>query len=107
MYAGFSRTQKCVTLLTFEAKYVAQRGAVNELVFLRQVWLFILPGNNMSCFPVFEDSQSAVQLAQSPVMTSNSKHIDVRHNFFREYVRQRDVTVLHVSSGFSTRGYFD
>ena len=36
----------------------------------------------MPCFPVFEDSQGAVQLAaQNPVTTSNSKHFDVRYHF--------------------------
>ena len=49
----FSRTQKCVTLSTSEAEYVALRGAVNELLFLRQIWRFMLPGKNMPCFPGF------------------------------------------------------
>ena len=34
----FSRTQKCVTLSTFEAEYVALGDAVKELLFSRQVW---------------------------------------------------------------------
>ena len=38
----FSRTQKCVTLSTSEAEYVALRDAVKELLFLRQVWRFML-----------------------------------------------------------------
>ena len=40
----FSRTQKCVTLSTSEAEYVALGDAVKELLFLRQVWRFMLPG---------------------------------------------------------------
>ena len=39
----FSRTQKCVTLSTSEAEYVALGDAVKEL-FLRQVWRFMIPG---------------------------------------------------------------
>ena len=34
----FSRTQKCVTLSTSEAGYVALGDAVKEILFLRQVW---------------------------------------------------------------------
>ena len=45
----------------------------------------------MPCVPAFEDNQGAVQLAQNPVTTSNSKKIDVRHHFLRELVRQRDI----------------
>ena len=59
----FSRTQTCVTLSTSEAEYVALEDAVKELLFLRQVWRFMLPIKVMPCFPVFEDNQGAVQLA--------------------------------------------
>ena len=62
----FSRTQKCVTVSTSEAKYVALGDAVKELLFLRQVWRFMLPSKVMPYFPVFEDNQGAVQLAQNP-----------------------------------------
>ena len=62
----FSRTQKCVTLSTSEAEYAALGDAVKELSFLRQVWRFMLPSKVMPYFPVFEDNQGAVQLAQNP-----------------------------------------
>ena len=60
----------------------------------------MLPSKVMPCFPVLEDNQGAVQLAQNPVTDSNSKHIDVRHDFFRKLVRQRDIKVVQVPSEF-------
>ena len=96
----FSRTQKCVTPSTSEAEYVALGDAVKELLFLRQVWRFMLPSKVMPYFPVFEDNQGAVQLAQNPITNSNSKQIDVRHHFLRELVRQRDIKVVQVPSEF-------
>ena len=60
----------------------------------------MLPGKVMPYFPVFEDNQGAVQLAQNPVTNSNSKYIDVRHHFLRELVRQRDIKVVKVLSEF-------
>ena len=83
----FSRTQKCVTLSIPEAEYVALGDAVKKLMFLRQVWRFMLPSKVMPCFPVFEDNQGAV-------------HFDVRHHFLRELVRQRDIKVVQVPSEF-------
>ena len=56
----------------------------------------MLPGKGMSCFPIFEDNQGAVQLSRNPVSNSNSKHIDVRYHFSRELVRQGDISVSHV-----------
>ena len=96
----FSTTQKCIALSTSEAEYVALGDAVKELLFLRQVWRFILPGKRMPCFPIFEDKQGAVQLWQNPVSNSKSKYIDVRRHFLRELVRQGDISVSHVSSEY-------
>ena len=96
----FSRTQKCVTLSTSEAEYVAHGDAVKELLFLRQVWHFMSPGKGMPCFSIFEDNQGAEQLAQNPVSNSKSKHIDVRHHVLRELVRQWDVSASHVPSEY-------
>ena len=95
MYGGacvcwLSRTQKCVTLSTSKAENVILLGdAVKEMLFLRQVWRFMLPGKGMPYFPIFEGYQGAVQLSQNPVSNSNLKHIDVRHNFLSELVCQR------------------
>ena len=96
----FSRTQKCVTLSTSEAEYIALGDAVIELLFLRQVRRFMIPGKGMPCFPVFEDNQGALQLSKNPVSNSNSKHIDVSHHFLRELVRQGDIIVNHVPSKY-------
>ena len=60
----------------------------------------MLPSKVMPCFPVFEDNQGAVQFAQNPITNSNSKHIDVRHHFLRELVRQRDIKVVQAPSKF-------
>ena len=53
----FSRTQKCVTLSTSEAEYVALGDAVKELFLLRQVWRFMIPGKGMPCFPVLRTTK--------------------------------------------------
>ena len=60
----------------------------------------MLSSKVVPCFPVFEDNQGAVQLAQNPVTNSNSKHIDVRHYFLRALVRQRDIKVVQFPSEF-------
>ena len=96
----FSRTQKYVILSISVAEYVALGDAVKELLFLRQVLRFMLPGKGMPCFRMFEDNQGAVQLSQNPVSNSNSKHIDVRHHFLRELVRQGNISGSHIPSEY-------
>ena len=64
----------------------------------------MLSGKVMPCFPVFEDNQGAVQLPQNKITNSKSKHIDVRHHFVRELVRQRDIKVVKILSEFQRAG---
>ena len=96
----FSRRQKCATLSTSKVEYVALGDGVKELLFLRNVRRFMLPGKGMPCFPIFEDNQGAVQLSQNPVSNSNSKQTDLRHHFLRELVRQGYISVNHVPSEY-------
>ena len=98
--AWFSRTQKCVTLSTTEAEYVALGDAVKELLFIRQVWLFFLPSAPMPLIPVFEDNEGAIALASNPISNNNSKHIDTRHHFLRERIARREIEVIHVGSAY-------
>lgn len=94
----FSRTQKCVTLSTTEAEYVAMAEVLKEALFLRQVWRFMLPKAGMPCIPLFEDNEGAIQIARNPVTNSNSKHIDVRYHFIRDLVARKEISISHVSS---------
>ena len=79
----FSRTEKCVTLSTTEAEYVALADTITEVIFCGMCGIYF-PGFGTSCITVFEDNERAKHLAQSPVCTSNSKNIDGRHHFLRE-----------------------
>ena len=54
VYVGFlGRRNASPSLLL---KLVALGDAVKELLFLRQVWSFMIPGKGMPCFPVFKDN---------------------------------------------------
>ena len=98
--AWFSKTQKCITLSTTHAEYVAMAEMGKEILFLRQVWRFMLPGELRPCIPLYEDNEGAIQIAKHPISNSNSKHIDVRMHFLRELVEQKEVDVIHVSSQY-------
>ena len=93
----FSRTQKCVTLSTTEAEYVALADTIKEAMFMRYVWSFIFRGL-VRCALRFEDNEGAKHLAQNPKCTSNSKHIDVRHHFLRELIFKGKFIIAHVET---------
>ena len=96
--AWFSRTQKSVTLSTTEAEYVAMGDGVKEALFVHGVLEFLSPGKKLRGIRVLEDNEGAIALAENPISSSNSKHIDVRHHFLSELVENEKITVEHVSS---------
>ena len=55
--AWFSRTQKCVTLSTTEAEYVAMGDGVKKALFINVVLGFMLPGTTLKGTKVLEDNQ--------------------------------------------------
>ena len=95
-----SKTQKCVTLSTTQAEYVAMSDMGKEILFLRQVWCFMSPKARMPCIAMYEDNEGAIQIAKHPISNSNSKHIDVRHHFLREQVEWKEIEIIHVASQY-------
>ena len=84
--AWFSRTQKSVTLSTTEAEYVAMGDGVKEALFVHGMLEFLSPGKKLKGIRMLEDNGGAIALAENPISSSNSEHIDVRHHFLRDLV---------------------
>ena len=96
LVSWFSRTQKCVTLSTTEAEYVAMADGVKEALYVRGVLVFLMPSLGSPSIGVFEDNKGAIDLAKNPLSSSNSKHIDVRYHFLRELVGKGDLCVKYL-----------
>ena len=79
-----SRTQHWVTLSTTEAEYVALAEGAKEGMFVRSVMSFIQP--NVYEITLMADNKRAKAMAENPLSSGRSKHIDVRWHFFRELV---------------------
>lgn len=92
-----SKKQPTVALSTSEAEYMACSAACQEIK-----WLL-----NFSELPSFTlelpmillcDNQGAVFLSASGDMHKRSKHIDLRHHFVRDMVKEGSVKLEHVST---------
>ena len=79
----FSSTQKIMTLSTTEAECVALGDGVKEALFVEGVLSFIVPSISENCIKVFVDSDRAISLANNPLSSARTKHIDVRFHFIR------------------------
>ncbi|CAB1113542.1 unnamed protein product [Ectocarpus sp. CCAP 1310/34] len=98
LVAWISRTQKCVTLSTTEAEYVAMGDGVKEALFVKGMLEFLRPSDRIGKIQVREDNEGAIALAENPLSSCNSKHIDVRHHLFRNLTEEGVLEIRHVSS---------
>ena len=55
---------------------------------------------------VLEDNSGCLEMARLPKMRPRTKHINIRMHHFREHVRKRIITILHVPSEFQLGDLF-
>ena len=93
-----SRTQKCVSQSTSEAEYIVIGDGVKEALFVNGMLQFLRPSRKPRKIDVLEDNAGAIALAENPLSSSRSKHIDVRHRFLRNLTEKSAIEVTHVAS---------
>ena len=76
---------------TAKTEYIALGEGVKKALFTGAVLSFMCPELTRSCDRVLEDNQGAVALAENPVSSARSKHIDVRLHFVRELLRAKKI----------------
>ena len=89
--------QSCVALSTAEAEYVALSRATQEVLWLRQM-LADIGFPQRSPTVVYEDNAAALIMANTPVTTARSKHIDIRHHFLRECITNQQIRLVPCAS---------
>ena len=94
----FSRTQKAISLSSSEAEYIAMGECVKDVLFLQQIMNFIRPGAEFEPVTVYEDNSDAIHLANNPIGSARSKHIELRHHSIRDVVKRGLIRITHVES---------
>ena len=92
-----SSTQRHVTLSATEAEYVNPGEGVKEALFTCAVISFICPERSGPCGRNLKDTKGAIALAENPLSSSRSKHIDVRFHFVRAILRAKNIDIQFVS----------
>ena len=70
--------------------------SVKDALFIRDVLVFLAPSREGNRIVVREDNAGAISLANNPLSSARSRHIDVRYHFLREKVAEGEIMVLHV-----------
>lgn len=90
-----SRRKQSVALSTTEAEYMAMGDCAKHLLWFRRL-LFILTMQHSPTTPihtipssVFNDNNGAIFLSKEGAINARSKHINIRHHFLRDLVKDK------------------
>ena len=72
---------------------------MKEGLFVNDVLKFLVPSARNGKIEVLEDNEGAIALlAENPLSSCSSKHIDIRHHFLRSLTEDGVLAIRHVSS---------
>ncbi|XP_073814329.1 uncharacterized protein [Musca autumnalis] len=91
-----ARKQRTVSLSSTEAEYIAIAEASKEAIYLKGILNSI--GLNTENITLYNDSQSAQKLIQNFGYSARTKHIDIRHHFVRDCVRNGNISLEYLST---------
>ncbi|MDR3547936.1 MAG: reverse transcriptase domain-containing protein [Candidatus Pacebacteria bacterium] len=92
-----SRRQKSVTLSSTEAEYMALGDATKEVMWLRTM-LKELGWKQTRPTKIFGDNQASIVTAKNDTHRGRMKHIDVRHHFIREQLKQEVIELQWIAT---------
>lgn len=93
-----SRRQRSVALSTTEAEYMAMGDCAKHLLWFQRL-LYILTMETVPVTPIrmiataiFNDNNGAIFLSKEAAVNSRSKHINIRHHFIQDLVKDGIIT---------------
>lgn len=104
-YARAEEQKSCIAQGPSEAEYVGMSEASKAIMRFRQVLAAIrFPQNDPTI--MFEDSNSAIKLAEGPSIKRKSKHILVREHYVRDLIQQGYVKLSKVPTAAQNADLF-
>jgi hypothetical protein len=92
-----SNQQEVVALSTTEAEYVDVSRARQSAVHFRQLMAYVHQ-RQRGATTVHDDNEGAGKLANNPMASNRTKHIDIKHHYIRELVDAKTVAVISVGT---------
>ena len=98
-----TKKQPTVALSTAEAEYMAISAGIQESLSIQQLLYEILGASiiNSAC-NIYTDNQTAISISKDDVNHQRTKHIDIRHHFIRDHVRNGNMKLTWVPTAQQT-----
>lgn len=90
-----ARKQRTVAQSSTEAEYMGLTEAAKEAAYLLRFLAEIGMGNQ-NTVPIYNDNQGAQKLATNPIFHSRSKHIEIRHHYVRQALKEGKISISYV-----------
>ncbi|GJR91808.1 copia protein, partial [Tanacetum coccineum] len=91
----FSKKQTALSISTTKAEYVSARKSCQQALWMKQA--LVDYAIKLDDIPVICDNKGAIDLSKNPVLHSRTKHIEIRHHFFRDNVQKGNISIEKVS----------
>lgn len=90
-----SKKQATVALSTAEAEFVAVSAAMQELLWLRSFQRELLGSEEIT---LYCDNKSAICMAMNQSYSTRTKHIDIKHNFVQDSIKNGKCVLNYVNT---------
>jgi hypothetical protein len=90
LVSWLSKKKGSISLSTIEAKYIVFATCCTQLLWIIQT-LTDLKVTYIDPSPIHCDNTSAISVSKNYVLHSNTKHIPIKYNFFKEKVTNKFV----------------
>nr|GEV80654.1 copia protein [Tanacetum cinerariifolium] len=91
----FSNKQTALAISTTEAEYVSAEKACQQALWMKQA--LIDYEVRLDDVPIMCDNKGAINLRKNPMQHSRTKHIEIRHHFFRDNVQKGHISIKKLS----------
>jgi hypothetical protein len=90
-----SKKQSTVSLSSAEAEHMAVSAAVQEIKWIKQLLQEITMKPDKST-TLLCDNQSAIQISNNDMHHNRTKHIDIRHHFIRDALKNKEFNMVWI-----------
>ena len=91
LVSWMSKKPCSISLSTVEAEYIAANSCCTQLLWMQKLLLDY--GICQEHLTIYYDNTSAINISKNLVQHSRTKHIEVRHHFIREFVKDGTLTL--------------
>jgi Reverse transcriptase (RNA-dependent DNA polymerase)/gag-polypeptide of LTR copia-type/GAG-pre-integrase domain/Integrase core domain len=92
-----SKKQSVVALSTAESEYLSISTTVQEVMWIRQL-LQEIGYPQQAPTTIYSDNRAAIENSRNDVGHSRMKHIDIRHHFIREAVKENRIDIRWIDT---------